>query len=104
MRISALDLLRVAVDEARAPGNAGVVDEDVDARMALEDARRDRLDRGAVGYVARLRLATDLRSELLEPVGPAGEQHAEVAARRQAPRDLDAESRRGSGHHRNSHG
>ena len=35
-------------------GDAGVVDEQVDARVALEDARRGRLDGLAVGDVARL--------------------------------------------------
>ena len=49
-----LDPLGVGVEERRARPIAGVVDEQVDPRVALEHPCRDRLDGGAVGDVARL--------------------------------------------------
>ena len=61
--------------------------------MPFEHARGDGVDCGAVGDVARLGLAADLLRERLEPVGAAGEQDAEVAARREQAGDLDADTR-----------
>ena len=63
--------------------------------MSLEDAGGDGLDGAAVGDVARLGLAAELLGERLEPVGPAGEQDAEVAPRCEQAGDLDADPRRG---------
>ena len=44
--------------------------------MALEDRRGRAVDRGAVGDVAELEFAAELRRELLEPLLPAGDEHA----------------------------
>ena len=64
-------------------GNAGVVHEQVNARMALEDARGHALDRLPVGDVAHLVLAADLLGERPQPILASGEQHAVPAAARE---------------------
>ena len=91
-----LDHLGVAVEEARPSRDPRVVDEHVDPRVPLEHARGDGLDGGAVGDIARLRLAAQLLGERLEAVGASREQDAEVAARREQARDLGADARRGA--------
>ena len=49
-----LDRLRVGDEEVLPPRDSRVADEEVDPRVALEHARRDLLDRAAVGDVAGL--------------------------------------------------
>ena len=55
-----LDEVEVDVRELPAGGHARVVDERVDGRVPLEDARGERLDGRAVADVARLGLAAGL--------------------------------------------
>jgi hypothetical protein len=65
--------------------------------MSLRDARSGGLDLGAVGDVAGLGLAADLRRDSLEPLGPAGEEDAAPAAGGQEPRGGGPDSTRPSG-------
>ena len=91
-----LDHLGIAVEEARASRDPGVVDQQIDPRVPLEHTRGDRLDGGTVGDVAWLGLAAQLLRERLESIGAAREQDAEVAPRREQAGDLDADARGGA--------
>ena len=75
-----LDALRVDVEEAAAGRDAGVVHEQVDRRMTLEDSRGDRVDLLPVGHVADLPFAADLPGERLEQLLPACQEDAVPAA------------------------
>ena len=79
------DPLRIAVEELRARAEAGVAHEQVDRRVALEDARRDRIDSRAVGDVALLVLV-GLR-------GAPREADDAPAVRPQAAHELGADPR-----------
>ena len=70
--------------------------------MPLEHARRDSLDRLAVGDVADLVLAVELFRELAQPVFAAGEQHAApaVACESSCERRADAARRAGDDRYR----
>ena len=95
--VRAHDGLGIAVEEGRARGDAGVVHEQVNARMPLEDSGRDALDRLPVGDVADLVLAADLLGERPQPILAAGEQHAVPAAAREQACDLRADAGRRAG-------
>src|SRR3990172_11185036 len=82
-----LDPLGHELEEACAAGDAGVVHEQVDGRMALGDGGGDALHVGALGDVAGLRLRADLGGEPLEPLPPAGEEDAAPAAPRKPARE-----------------
>ena len=86
----------LGAEEAGAPGDAGVVHEQAELRVPLEHARRDRLDRGAVGDVARLVLVGVGRGAAREPddVPAAGAQRAA---------ECRADPRRGSRDDRDAH-
>jgi hypothetical protein len=84
-----LDSLRLTAEEARARTDARVADEQIDARVPREDARRDRLDRRAVGDVALLVLVCVRWG--------AREANDQRAARPQLADELFADPRRGSG-------
>ena len=58
-----LDQVEVRPQERPAGGHAGVVDEEVDRRVALEHAGRERPDGLAIADVAHLHLAPDLVRE-----------------------------------------
>ena len=60
MRDHLLDALRREIEEPAAARDAGVVDEQVQGRMALADPRGDVLDLRAVGDVASLGLGAEL--------------------------------------------
>jgi hypothetical protein len=71
-------------DEERAPGgHAGVVHEQVDLGMPLEDPCRHRLDRVAVADVAELDLGADLVRDCPQPVVAPRDEHAPPALRRE---------------------
>ena len=91
-----LEDLRVAVEEGLPRRDSGVADEQVDARVALEHAGRDALDRGAVADVAGLVLVGVGRRATREPdhmpaVGP------------QLPAERRSDPRRGSRDDRDAH-
>src|SRR3990172_11594803 len=75
-----LDPLGHELEKAGAAGDAGVVHQQVDGRMALGDGGGDALHVGALGDVAGLRLRADLGGEALEPLRPADEGGAGPAA------------------------
>jgi hypothetical protein len=64
--------------------------------VPLEHTRGNGVDSGSIGDVAGLGLASELLGELLEAIGTAGEQDAEVAARSEQACDLHADARRGA--------
>ena len=92
-----LDPLGLEREEGAAARDAGVVDEQVDAGMPLQDRRGGAVDVGAVRDIADLVLAAQLGREPLEPVLPARDEHRPPAAPRQlASRRLaDAAGRAG---------
>ena len=65
--------------------------------MALADPRRRRVDLGAVGDVARLRLGADFGRDLIQALGPAREQDAPPAAVGQEPRRGRSDPARSTG-------
>ena len=71
-----LDEVEIDVRELAAGGHARVVDERVDGRVPLEDARGERLDGRAVTDVARLGLATCLLGQRAQPVFAARDEDA----------------------------
>ena len=99
-----LDPLRLEREEVAAPGDAGVVDEQVDTRVALQDRGRGPVDVGALRDVADLVLAAELGRELLEPLLPSRDEHGLPAATRQLPRGRLADAARGAGDDRDPHG
>ena len=92
--VIAHDRVGVVVEEARARRNAGVVHEQVNARMPVEDACRDRLDRGPVGDVAELVLAVGLGRERAEPVFPPRQEGAMPAVSGERAGKLGSDARR----------
>ena len=77
----AFDPLGLDVEEARA-GMPALLTRRCDPRVALEDARGDRVDLGAIGDVAALPLAAELVRERAQPFLAAGDEHAAPAALR----------------------
>ena len=65
--------------------------------MPLEDGRRDALDRLAVGDVADLVLAVELRGELAQAILAPREQHAVPAVAREPPSERRADAARRAG-------
>ena len=92
-----LDALRLEREEVGAAGDARVVDEQVDPRVPLEDRRGRALDRRAVGDVAELELAAELRRERLEPLLPPRDEHAAPASPGELSRRRLADPARGAG-------
>jgi hypothetical protein len=84
-----LDPLGVAVEVVRAAGDACVVDEQIDARVALEDTCRSRFDGGTVADVARLVLICRRRRPR--------EADYERASALERLHDLGPDARRGAG-------
>ena len=76
-----LDEVEVDLEKRSACGHAGVVDEEVERGVPLEDARCERLDCGAVADVAELDLGADLVGEGAQPILPARDEHT-VPSRR----------------------
>ena len=91
-----LDPFRLEREEGATAGYAGVVHEQVDARMALENGRGGPVDLFPIGDVAELELAAELVREWLEPLLPPGDEHAVPAASDELPRDRSP-MRRGAG-------
>jgi hypothetical protein len=100
----AFDEVEVDGEEGTAGGHSGVVDEQVDRRVALEDPRGHRIDGLAVGDVAHLHLAVDLVGERAEPVLAARDEDAPPALLRQKPRRCLADPRRRAGDDRDPDG
>src|SRR5581483_7571509 len=92
-----LDHNRVAVEEAGARGDAGVVDEQAGARVTLEDPRAHRLDRLTVADVAYLDLSAYLAGKRAQPVLATRDEHAQPAFAGEAARNLGSDARRRSG-------
>ena len=78
-----LDEVEVDVRKLPAGGHAGVVDERVDRRVPLEDARGERLDGRAVADVAQLGLAAGLLGQRAQPVLAARDEDAVPAPGRE---------------------
>ena len=97
MRITASIRSGLEREEAATAGDAGVVHEQVDARMALEDGRGRPVDLLPIGDVAELELAAELERERLEPLLPPGDEHAVPAARDELPRGCLADAARRAG-------
>ena len=92
-----LDQVEVGLEERSPRRHAGVVDEHVDRRVALEHSLRERLDGGPVGDVAHLDLAADLVGELAEKVFAPRDEDAAPAAGGQRAGGRLADARRRSG-------
>ena len=93
----ALDDLGIDVEKAPPCGDAGVVHEEVDGRVALEDACGDLVHLRAIGDIADLPLADDLSRYPLELVGASGEQDAVPALAREFACNRLADTGRGAG-------
>ena len=78
-------------EEASTPGDAGVVDEQIDPRVARQDRRGRLVDVAPVGDVAHLVLGAELGGQWLQPLLAAGDQHAVPALPRQLPRGRGAD-------------
>jgi hypothetical protein len=93
-----LDPLGLQVEEtAAAAWNAGVVDEELDRRMAARDLGGDPFDARPVGDVAALVLGPDLVGDLAQAFLAAREQDELPAARRKSARDRRADAARTAG-------
>ena len=86
-----LDPLRFEAEEVSATGDARVVDQQVDGRVARQDRCGRPVDVTPVGDVAELVLAAELGGQSFQPLLPAGDQHAMPAVPRQLPRGLGAD-------------
>ena len=93
-RITSIDEIGIDVQERPACGHAGVVDQQVDCRVAGDHAGRKRLDGVAVADVAELDLAADLVRERTQALLPARDEHAMPAAFREQAGGRLADSRR----------
>ena len=94
------DEVEVDREERAACGDPGVVHEQVHRGVPVEDPRREGVHLVAVGDVAKLDLAADLRRERAQPVLPAGDEDAPPPAPCEQPRDRLSDPRRGAGHDR----
>ena len=99
-----LDPLRRKVEVVAAPGHARVVDEQSDLGMALADGSGHPLDRVAVGNVADLVFASDLRGRRLESVLAPPDEHAQPVALGQLARDGRADAGPAAGDDRDTQG
>ncbi len=94
-----LDEVELDVRKLAAGGDARVVDERVDGRVAFEDARGKRLDGSPVADVARLGLAACLLGQRAQPVGAAGDEDAVPAPGGEQACGRLADPRRGTRDH-----
>ena len=99
-----LDSLRRKVEVVAAPGHARVVHEQSDLGMALADRSGHPLDRVAVGNVADLVFASDLRGRRLESVLAPPDEHAQPVALGQLARDGGADAGPAAGDDRDAQG
>ncbi len=101
--MTSLDPLRFGVEEARCAGDARVVDEQPDLRMASHDGRRHALYRLAIADVAHLVLGAELLGHTGEALGAARDEHAVPAAALQPSRQRGADAARAAGDDRHPH-
>src|SRR5207244_7953808 len=88
------------LEEARPCADPGVVHQQADPRMALENGGGDPVDGFAVGDVEELVLAADLLGERAQPVLAPREQDAAPTVLREQPRRRLADPGRGARDHR----
>ena len=89
--------LGVGAQEVAPAGNAGVVHEQVDLRVALEHRRGDAVDVFTARDVADLVLGSQLLGELPQPVLAAREQHEAPPVAREPARESGADPARSAG-------
>ena len=97
MRVTSSIRSDEASQEAPAAGNAGVVDEQRDARVPLDDRGGRPLDRIAVADVAELPLGAELLGERAQPLLAARDQHALPTAAPQGSRNRRPDPTRAAG-------
>jgi hypothetical protein len=98
-----LDPLGLEGEEVAATGDARVVDEEIDARVPLEDGGGGAVDVLTVGDVTELVLAAQLGRERLEPLPTPRHEHAVPPSARKLARCRLADPARGAGDHRHVH-